>query len=313
MTLFRRFYTNLRSHFTPAINLITRSNWKYGLLLLCALFLEIRAEFYKLSKEEKQAIIAKNINARGEDLEAEKAWYSAQLQLNKLRQYLDDSILVKNDTVLANLALISDYVEKSKGEGYKKGKAEIIKIQWFEWDLYYISYAFIELLFCIFLANDGRMHRSKGELKKPLMNRFSFILYLVAIPWYLYSLISQIVLRSERLFKEEILMLMLLLFCLLLISAFWYDYTDNSPKAQLILWNKRIRHFLKSNSSIKDIKSDSIIIESEGFKTRRQMADEFEISVDTLRRKLQKKNIELPKGALSPESQAIIRKALGKS
>lgn len=70
MKTFRKVISNLRKRFTPTIYLISASNWKYGLILLFALFLEIRAEFKKLSKEDKQAIIAKNIIESGEDLVA---------------------------------------------------------------------------------------------------------------------------------------------------------------------------------------------------------------------------------------------------
>lgn len=314
MKTFRKAISSLRKRFTPTIYLISASNWKYGLILLFALFLEIRAEFNKLSKEEKQAIIEKHIIESGEDLEAKEAWYNAQKQIKTLRRNIDEGVTLMTDSsVLSDLNYISEYVKKSTGKGYQKGKAEISRIQWFEWDFYYISYAFLQLLSCIFIAIDGRRYVLKDSLEKPLINKTSFILYITAIPWYLYSFISQIILRSERLFKEELLVFMLLIFCSMILAAFWYDLTNNNPKAQIAIWSNDLIEFLKFRNSRKSTNSELINTEPESFKTRKQMADEFEISVDTLRRRLQKKNVELPKGALSPESQAIIRKTLGKS
>lgn len=243
----------------------------------------------------------------------EEAWYNAQIQIKKLRKEIEEGIVLMNDSVLSDLNEISEFVKKSTGIGYQMGKAEISKIQWFEWYFYYISYAFLELLACIFFAIDGRRYVLKDSLEKPLMNKASLILYITAIPWYLYSFISQIILRSERLFKEAVLVIMLVVFCSLILAAFWYDLTSNSPKAQLAIWSKRLVEFLKSWTFKNDKDAELLKTEPESFKTRKQMADEFEISVDTLRRRLQKKNIELPKGALSPESQSIIRKTLGKS
>ena len=49
----------------------------------------------------------------------------------------------------------------------------------------------------------------------------------------------------------------------------------------------------------------------ETFKNQKQFAAALGINDRTLRRKLGKLEIELPKGLLSPETQQMIKKALG--
>ncbi|MCB0531767.1 MAG: hypothetical protein H6574_13580 [Lewinellaceae bacterium] len=49
----------------------------------------------------------------------------------------------------------------------------------------------------------------------------------------------------------------------------------------------------------------------QGFKTRDELAKELNISYSTLRRKVKKAGISIPKGLLSPETQSKIKHALG--
>ena len=49
----------------------------------------------------------------------------------------------------------------------------------------------------------------------------------------------------------------------------------------------------------------------ETFKSQKEVATDFAITPHTLRRKLAKVGIKLPKGLLSPETQQMIKKALG--
>lgn len=226
------------------------SLWKYGVLMLFMLFLEIKAEFSKLSAEDKTTIIQYYVDLHQENIQEEKTGYEAIQQLKELANYIDSQQLnsvIVNEQILA----IKQFVEENRGVGYALGKAEIRRIQWFEWDFYHISMAFCFLILPCYLASDAKKFYLrydseeyidedcvtkfyKCDVDHALMNGFSRLLCATAIPWFLYAFISQIMLRSERLFKGGILLVMLVTYAMLLLKVIWDEIRKEKSTQEVV-------------------------------------------------------------------------------
>ena len=182
-------------------------------------------EFSKLTQAEEDAIIAKYAIDSQTSLEIQKARYKAKEQLSSITDYLKDASNTKAEEKLVSeqLAKLSAFIKTNESLGYEKGLQEIRDYKWFQWDLYYITASFLMLSLFIFLSHDGDKYYYYGDLTQPLMFGSVLFAFKAAILWGINDLLSNIMTRSERVFKNEILIGVIVLYTLFVVVTVWED------------------------------------------------------------------------------------------
>ena len=213
------------SSVSAAVDAAANWKWKYLLWLFLMFLNEYQMEFTRLENEDKERIITENINKNKGDVELEKARVEAKEQLANIADYVKRGEISKENqkTVEHKIAALSDFVDANSDKIYEASIEEIRSIEWFHWDLYFISDSFLLLMLFLMLAYDGNRYFYFGDPAKPFMYGLVRYAFKASVLWCLVDFLSNIFIRSERILKSEALIGVVLLYLLFIAVAIWED------------------------------------------------------------------------------------------
>lgn len=230
---------DIQSSVLNLLHKVFNNKWKYLIWLLLMYVNEYTMEFTRLESDDKKEIIAQYVSEYDGDFEVEKSRLEAKQQLNEISEYINYLELTSDEQekIKEQIVQLSNFVQTNEVKGYEAGISHIREIEWFQWDLYFITDSFLILVLFLMLSYDGNRYYYFGDLEIPFMYGLVRLAFKASVLWGLYDLTSNILTRSERILKSEILIGVIILYLIFIIAAIWEDVRNeifNRKKEQSI-------------------------------------------------------------------------------